>query len=324
MSENIKGSVGMNYKIYKMQFSTPVHFGNGKLTSTNYVVHADTMFSALCIEAVKCGKDVYLNELVEMVKCNQIRLSDALPFIEDTLYMPKPMLPVVKEEIGDSILKKAYKKLKYIPIEKLDTYLEGNLMPKEENEKFANLGNRKLVTKAALHQEQEADPYGVEVFQFKENCGLYLIIGYEEKEQLYKVEELLQSLSFRGIGGKVSAGYGKFELHFIPDKKIPEGLLERLNRKDRTWQIALSVSMAREEELEKTLCGAKYMLLKRSGFIQSETYAKNQVKKKDFFVFEPGSCFSNFFEGDVFDVSYHGEHAVYRYGKPMFIGVDSR
>ena len=314
----------MNYKIYKMQFSTPVHFGKGKLTGTDYIVHADTMFSALCIEAVKCGGEAYLNELVELVKTNQIQLSDALPFIEDTLYMPKPMLPVAKEENGDSVIKKAYKKLKYIPIEKLDTYLAGNLMPKEENEKFKDLGSKQLVTKAGLRQKQEADPYRVEVFRFRENCGLYLIVGYEKEEQLYKIEKLLEGLSFKGIGGKVSAGYGKFSLHFMSEKKIPKELLERLNQKNMTWQITLSVSMAKEEELEKALCGAKYMLQKRSGFIQSETYAANQVKKKDFFAFESGSCFSGLFEGDVFDVSYKGKHSVYRYGKPMFIGVDSR
>lgn len=307
-----------------MQFSTPVHFGNGKLTGTDYIVHADTMFSALCMEAVKCGGVAYLNELVELVKTNQIQLSDALPFIKDILYMPKPMLPVEKEENGDSVIKKAYKKLKYIPIEKLDAYLEGKLMPKEENEKFKELGSKKLVTKAALRQKQEADPYRVEVFQFGENSGLYLIVGYEEEEQLFIIEELLESLSYKGIGGKISAGYGKFSLCFMSGKKIPKELLERLNKEDMAYQITLSVSMAKKEEVEKALCGARYMLLKRSGFIQSDTYAKKQVKKKDFFAFGSGSCFTGLFEGDVFDVSYHGKHAVYRYGKPMFIGVGSK
>ncbi len=314
----------MNYKIYKMQFSAPVHFGNGKLTSTNFIVHADTIFSALCIEAVKCGGNACLNELVEMVKGNQIRLSDALPFIEDTLYMPKPMLPVAKEESGDSVIKKAYKKLKYIPIEKLDTYLAGNLMPKEENDKFEELGSKQLVTKAVLWKKQEAEPYRVEVFQFKENCGLYLIVGYEKEEQLFKIEELLECLSYKGIGGKVSAGYGKFSLCFMSEKKIPKELLKRLNQEDMAYQITLGVSMAKDEELEKALCGAKYMLLKRSGFVQSKTYAKKQIKKKDFFAFEPGSCFSSLFEGDVFDVAYNGGHSVYCYGKPMFIGVNGK
>lgn len=307
-----------------MQFSTPVHFGKGKLTGTDYIVHADTMFSALCIEAVKCGGEAYLNELVELVKMNQIQLSDALPFIEDSLYMPKPMLPVAKEENGDSVVKKAYKKLKYIPIEKLDTYLAGNLMPKEENEKFEKLGSKQLVTKAALRQKQEADPYRVEVFQFEENCGLYLIVGYEKQEQLFRIEELLECLACKGIGGKVSAGYGKFSLCIMANRKMPKELLERLNQKDMTYQITLSVSMAKEEELENALCGAKYMLLKRSGFVQSETYEKKQIKKKDFFAFEPGSCFSSLFEGDIFDVAYKEGHSVYRYGKPMFIGVNGK
>lgn len=311
----------MNYKVYKMKFHTAVHFGNGKLTSSNYVLHADTIFSALCIEALKKGGERYLNELVQLARNNQIRISDALPFIEDTLYMPKPMLQVRKEEAGNSVIKKAYKKLKYIPIERLDTYLLGDLMPEEENNKLNEIGRKKILTKAALCHNEEAEPYGVEVFQFGDNSGLYIIIGYEEQKQLYMIEELFDFLSYTGVGGKISAGYGKFSLHTVNQTKVPKGLFERLNKEDMDRQIALSVSMAKDEELETILNQAQYMLLKRSGYIQSSVYAEMQLKKKDFFVFGPGSCFLKLFEGDIFDVSYNGKHPVYRYAKPMFIGV---
>lgn len=321
MSKYIKGSVGMNYKVYKMKFHTAVHFGNGKLTSSDYVLHADTIFSALCIEALKIGGEGYLNELVGLTKNNQIRISDALPFIEDTLYMPKPMLQIQKEETGNSIIKKAYKKLKYIPIEALDIYLQGDLMPEEENNKLKKIGRKKLLTKAAVCYNEEADPYGVELFQFGDDSGLYIIIGYEEQKQLFMLEELIDCLSYTGVGGKISAGYGKFSLHTISEKKIPKGLFERLNKEGMKRQITLSVSMAKDEELEIVLNQAQYMLLKRSGYIQSAAYAETQLKKKDFFMFEAGSCFLQLFEGDVFDVSHEGRHPVYRYAKPMFIGV---
>ena len=35
-----------------------------------------------------------------------------------------------------------------------------------------------------------------------------------------------------------------------------------------------------------------------------------------------GSCFEDKFVGDVIDVSKDGTHPVYRYGKPIMIGID--
>ncbi len=37
----------MDYFVYKMYFSTPVHIGNGTLASSENTIMADTLFSAL-------------------------------------------------------------------------------------------------------------------------------------------------------------------------------------------------------------------------------------------------------------------------------------
>lgn len=42
----------MFYKILKLHFLTGVHIGNGMLTDGESVIHADTIFSALCLEAM--------------------------------------------------------------------------------------------------------------------------------------------------------------------------------------------------------------------------------------------------------------------------------
>ena len=39
------------------------------------------------------------------------------------------------------------------------------------------------------------------------------------------------------------------------------------------------------------------------------------------YVFAAGSCFKNEFEGDIYDVTNGGSHPVYRYAKPLFMGV---
>ena len=64
------------------------------------------------------------------------------------------------------------------------------------------------------------------------------------------------------------------------------------------------------------------MLIKRSGFISSQTYADTFRKKKELYCFKAGSCFSHKFDGDIFDLSEGGNHPVYRYAKPLMMGVD--
>ena len=86
--------------------------------------------------------------------------------------------------------------------------------------------------------------------------------------------------------------------------------------------LLLSSAMAKtEEDLECILEDASYLLQKRSGFIYSESYAKEQRRKKDFYSFQAGSCFKKPFSGDIFDVSDGGNHPVYRYGKAVFMEI---
>lgn len=76
-----------------------------------------------------------------------------------------------------------------------------------------------------------------------------------------------------------------------------------------------------DQELEQALEGAAYLLEKRSGFVASSSYVPEWRKKKDLYVFSPGSCFVNRFAGDIYDVSDGGRHAVYRYARHYFGGV---
>lgn len=106
----------MKYIAYKLKFSTGVHFGNGSLDNTEYTFCADTLFSALCIEAVKHSEDK-LSRLVSYVKAGKIVFSDAMPYMDDIYYVPKPMCNIKHsdEESGESSKKKLYKKTMYIP-----------------------------------------------------------------------------------------------------------------------------------------------------------------------------------------------------------------
>ena len=85
-----------------------IHFGNGTLESCNIYIGADTLFSALYIEAIKYENE-YEDRLLKLVKSNKLKISDAFPYIGNKLYVPKPLLKVKRENESNSKEKKAMK-----------------------------------------------------------------------------------------------------------------------------------------------------------------------------------------------------------------------
>lgn len=309
----------MNYEIFKLNFCTAVHLGNGKLSDAESVILADTLFSALCQEAAALYGNEGVQRIAKYAEQNELLLTDAMPFYQNTFYIPKPMVRIEIEQSGDSSQKKEFKKLSYIRLERLDSYLSGTLNPAEERESMRDFGKTEIRTMASVTEGADTKPFPVGVFRYGDDWGLYFILAYAEKAIRDFVEELLMSLELSGIGGKRSAGLGKFTLGYA---KMPELFLSRLHTGHRnTYQMALSVSMASESELETALEDAQYSIIRRSGFVASYTYAEGFRRKKDLYMFRAGSTFKHPFSGILQDVSSGGSHAVYRYGKPLFLEV---
>jgi len=200
-----------------------VHFGKSKLEDGEMCFSADTLFSALFLEAMKKGKEKLL---LEYVKEEKLLFTDAFPFSvkqegskgkkEYCYFLPKPMCPVKRgEEEGrekeHSILKKAYKKLKYLSIDSISDYVEGKLDPLEELKKqnFGSFFSQEMVR---ILEDEDNLPYRVEQFQFAEDAGLYCIFSTEDKDVEDLLIDLLESLSYVGIGGKRASGKGKFSI----------------------------------------------------------------------------------------------------------------
>ncbi len=91
------------------------------------------------------------------------------------------------------------------------------------------------------------------------------------------------------------------------------------NQEDRG--LLLTSSLPREEELEEALDGASYQVLRRGGFVGSNTYSQVPMKKQTQYFLQAGSVIANRYTGDLYQVGSFGSHPVYRYGKPMFLGV---
>lgn len=306
----------MKYTAYKMEFPNGVHLGKNAIEDSDITFCADTLFSALCQEAVNDSEEK-LQDLYKRVQAGRIVFSDAMPYIGDTYYIPKPMLRVEREVNGDSKTKKAFKKLSYIPFDKLDCYMSGTLDAEQEAERFSHLGIVLSRVCASVRGKEETVPYRVGVCQFYSDNGLFIILGYKEEQDRELIEELLTSLSYSGIGGKRYAGLGRFELY---PGKLEEEFCKRLSERCE-YYMTLSVSLPLEEEMDEALTDAAYSLIKRSGFVASYQYAEEQLRKRDIYVLKAGSCVKHCYSGSVYNVSGGGKHPVYRYAKPMFLGV---
>lgn len=304
----------MVYQLYKLEFLNNVHFGKNSLNDAEISFSADTLFSALCIEALKSGE---LKKLYEITQKGELVISDAFPYQGKTYYLPKPCVRIERTESrGNSSEKKKIKKMKYIPAEQMDSWLSGNFVPDERYD-LSRLGKKGVKVSVAVRGKEEPDPYRVKYFSFNEGNGLYFLAGGTE-ENLKFLEKLMTSLSYSGLGGKRYAGMGRFDYRIAG---IPENIQKRLQQKAARYML-LSTALPDEEELPQVMQEADYQLVRRGGFVASETYSEQQMRKKDLYVFAAGSCFGKTFSGNIYDVSSEGKHAVYRYAKGFFMGVD--
>lgn len=306
----------MKYKICKLRFSSGLHVGKGMLTDGETVFLADTLFSALCHEALYISGGI--EKLVTYCKKGKLRISDGLPFVGETLYIPKPMITIESEDVGNSKIKKAFKKLKYIPVEKMDQYMAGDLDAEKEKEKLESIGKYNIVQKVSVSNEEESVPYFVGSFHFNEDAGLYIVVSYDSEEVFDFIALLLRGLSVSGIGGKRTAGYGRFKLESC---EVPEDLKKRFQLDGYREFISLAISLPEEDKIQEICQSSSFQLLKRGGFIASNTYADTYQKKKEIFCFASGSCITEIYQGDIYDVSAGGSHPVYRYAMPLFMGV---
>lgn len=304
----------MTTQIIRLSFNSPVHFGNKRLSDSEMVISSDTLFSALFIEALNLNidTDLLMKDLV---------ISDTFPYRDTELFLPKPLIKVTAQNQDDTNYK-MFKKLKYVPVSKYLDYVNGKLTSNDVKkliEEF-KIGTYNMQTKVSLQEveKQEADdsePYTIGTYKFYPNAGVYFI-AKGSSETLEKLMKIMDSLQYSGLGGKRFAGYGRFTYQVIHDEVLKQLLLQKGNS-----HVLLSTARGTEKELETCCEEARFIVKKRTGFIQSASFNESLVKKKDFYSFTAGSVFKQPFKGGIYDVGENGNHPVYRYAKAFWLEV---
>lgn len=327
----------MNYCLFKLNFTTPLHIGESDradaLGTSRMTFCADTLFSALCHTAVSAYGEAGAKRLCEAVRRGGMLFSDAMPYSGDRLFIPKPYIKAARQPSGAETSaedRKAMKKLSHIPVSSLGEFFSsvGGAGRYDAAAHRTAFGQNCITTKNSIDRSGGATPYSVGLFEFDEGCGLYFIAAYEDDETQERLAALVERLGFGGIGGKVSSGYGKFKLADAPiflDGPFDEDteiLSRMLYREDAPLYISLTTSLPLDEELDSALDGAAYGVSRRGGFVFSETFAGSPVKKRTQYFLSAGSAFAHKYRGALYEAAADGAHPVYRYGMPLFLGAD--
>ena len=118
----------MKYGIYKLQFNTGLHMGLGNLETHSLKIFADVLYSAVINESALTGKEFLQKMLGHFEK--DIYLTDGFPYMGKEYFLPKPFLQFESNR-GDSVEKKLYKKIEYIPLSMWEDYVKGKADPEK-------------------------------------------------------------------------------------------------------------------------------------------------------------------------------------------------
>lgn len=295
----------MAIKIYKLHFKE-AHFGLGYLNTSGYNFDASILFSALTLEAIKNN---CLEEFIGLAEQDDFYLSDALPYIDEP-YLPVPLMSQANMDwTYESLAKEHHEEsLKHsllgIKSEDLDSFIKGGLDLDREASLQADFATTTIQTKKG------EDPFEFAVTYFRK--PLYVLAS-----QSPLLDQLMQSLQFSGIGGKRSSGYGFFELEI---EDLPAEFAEHLNNSKFGHQLLLTTSLPKSLELDQAVEGANYQIVKKAGFVYSET-GSELVRKQDLYQFASGSVFKQMYQGSIIDVRPDDfAHPVYSFNKGLFYG----
>ena len=324
----------MTYLLYKLKFPNGIHVGaNSSLELTSTTVSSDVFYSAFYAEYVRIfGEND--RELLQLTENDEFKVSDLLPFkemkTETVFYVPKPFVNDIErkqsnDENEQVVDRKKVKKLSYIPASRLKEYFEFLETGKNFPEIDDDFGEKELHTKNKVSRiGEDTELYNIEVFRFNKDSGLYFIVQLPEKWQ-EKFENVLESLSLTGIGGKKSAGYGQFIRELKTENYKEDAIFLHTNLKKISTSgkyLLLSSYLPQKDEIEKIKNKENgYQLIKRSGFVNSPKYSENPQKRKQVYMISSGAVLNFKPAGRLVDLKLHGNHSIYRMGKPIVIGV---
>lgn len=329
----------MRYYIFPFTFTSSVHFGNtsegGSLDKVQLTISSDTFVSA-CVNEIGYNR-AEVEWFLESLRLGYIKISSLFPFKnlsqELELYVPRPIyvghrkydtitnISILQEQVKQQ---KKIKKIGYVRASNLyNEFGQYSLSGVTDEPIFGQF----LTSQRVALREDSSKPYVVGTFKFVPDAGLYCILGVKNEADIERVRTIFESLSYTGIGGKRSSGYGQFiledefELDELPLCGEDDAALYHLLHQEGSTYMSLSAITPKLDEIE-TLSQGSYKLMRRSGFVYSESI-EAPYKRNSFYALQEGSCMPIQLEGQVIELCHDQvPHPIYKYMKGFWLGVN--
>jgi CRISPR-associated protein Csm4 len=363
------------WKLVRLKFGRSVaHFGElgVGMEETSERVRSDTLFSAWISTYAKLfGKDAATDLLQQFNTQPEqpFRLSSTLIYRQlegkQVYYLPRPLMFPPNYPVGNDLdFTKAYKGLKYLPLEIWQRWYQGNGFTESDREElkaktkgqangalsdagtfeYSKAFELSKVPKIAVDRTTRATNLyytGVVQYQWQPNgndtedveslSGLYFLVHFPNSNLENTFFAVLDFMEGEGIGGERSSGAGQFKVDCSTCELTPR------------WQQVIEFSGANYHSLislfwtdeSSKLCElltetptsvASYELQERGGWIASPCFDGRQLRRQSVQMFTEGSVFPTIPKGKLADVTPRGftDHKIYRSGISLSLPIKAQ
>lgn len=327
-----------DFKIYKLRFTTPVHFGDNRddYAISMKTLQSDALYAALMASLAKIGITIPDNGDLGFV------ISSLFPYYQtdksnsDAVYfLPKP-LGTQLPKLSNLNNAKKIKKVEWIDIDYMQKIVNGEtffqndndidkiqgsfLSSKDIDKDFIESQVSPRVTITSRIGDEDAKPFYMDRISFKGDSGLYFIA----QGDCELLEKALNVLQYEGIGTDRNIGNGFFEVS-----------RDIISLKFRESDFVMNLSSFIPDSKEQLLSiidddKVAYDFIRRGGWIT--TFPHNTLRKSFIYAFTPGSVMKYRTDklvelGSIKDLTpslpkeMKINHKIWRSGKALFIPI---
>lgn len=340
----------MEVRLYKLHFTTPVHFGNA---SADYdvsltTIPSDSLYSALIACRAKYGKSLPNDNDGDF----GFILSSTFPFYQENeqsdarLFFPKPLSLSLEDNNLDN--RKKLKKVEWLEKESFKMAIAGEDLIDKPSKVRNNVHGRYFTDNGKIDKDfvyseecprvkvnkrnfdEDAEPFYIDKVYFKDYSGLFFLAQGDQKS-FEILEESLLLLKMEGVGTDRNVGNGFFEFDVQKDVLDFTKELSFSDNINADYLLSLSSLIPYDKTMvEKLIADERisYTLHRNGGWISVPEHSK--LRKNVIYSFSAGSVFTNPKEklsnigkitdlkpSAITDENFH----VWRNGKSIFLPI---
>jgi len=337
------------FTVIRLEFEHSVHLGSFREETdrSENILHSDALYSAIIQAwAVLGEKHPMLSDTSEALDYPEgpgFVLSSVFPYYRKSkdsapvYFFPIPVSGVFSD---DPSINPGLKKISWMDADQLEHWLKTGAMNEkslyirgeygtaktnlEKDEHFNNFMVKDVHPRVYVPRMEEADqnsvPYYIERIFFKEYCGMFFLVRFENEAARAQLLRALDYLQVAGIGTDRNVGHGQFRYEISDFEHF-----STLPATNFAYNLSLFCPESKEQLSE--MIGhekSRHALLKRGGWITSGDNLS--IRKNSVYMFREGCILKTGAEQAGNTVNLRPAilgigHPIWRVGKSLFLPI---